>query len=487
MHSASRSSSLVITSSLSLLLTLSAAGQQKSSPLAPYIEESAPVLVLDHVRLIDGTGSAPQQEMRIDIANGKIIAVGSAAAHTAYPLNAKVLDMTGKTVIPGLVGMHEHLFYPLPQRPAGGLALYGEMADSAPRLYLAGGITSARTGGSLEPYTDLELKKSIDAGQTPGPKLDVTGPYLEGPGTFAIQMHQLADPADAGRTVDYWISEGVTSFKAYNFLTADELKTAIEHAHAHGLKITGHLCSVGFTQAADLGIDNLEHGLMVDTEFFPGKMPDQCPSQRQTQAYMEKSLDIEGPQVRAMIRDLVAHHVAITSTLAIFETFGPNRPPMDREEAALQTLSPQAAKEFLTTRARLAQRPFSDTLLKKEMLFEREFAAAGGLLMAGCDPTGYGGVVPGFGDQRNLELLVEAGFSAVEAIHIATLNGATFMGKEASIGSIAPGKSADLVVLGGNPAERIEDIENVELVFKDGLGYNPSKLIESATGIVGVR
>jgi imidazolonepropionase-like amidohydrolase len=487
MQSASHSSCLAITSSLSLLLTLSAGAQQRSSPLAPYIQESGPVLVLDHVRLIDGTGSAAQQDMRVDIANGKIIAVAPAAAHAVYPPNVKVLDLTGKTLIPGLVGMHEHLFYPLPQRPAGGLALYGEMADSAPRLYLAGGVTTARTGGSLEPYTDLELKRSIDAGQTPGPKLDVTGPYLEGPGTFAIQMHQLEDPADAGRTVDYWIAEGVTSFKAYNFLTADELKTAIEHAHAHGLKVTGHLCSIGFTQAADLGIDNLEHGLLVDTEFFPGKMPDQCPPQRETQAYMDKTLDIEGPQVRALIRDLVAHHVAITSTLAIFETFGPNRPPMDREEAALQTLSPQAAREFLTTRARLAQRPSGDTLLKKEMLFEREFAAAGGLLMAGCDPTGYGGVVPGFGDQRNIELLVEAGFSPVEAIRIATLNGATFMGKEAGIGSIAVGKSADLVVLAGNPVEKIEDIENVDLVFKDGIGYNPAKLIESATGIVGVR
>jgi imidazolonepropionase-like amidohydrolase len=487
MQSASHSSCLAITSSLSLLLTLSAGAQRKSSPLTPYIQESGPVLVLDHVRLIDGTGSAAQQDMRIDIANGKIIAVAPAAAHAVYPPNVKVLDLTGKTLIPGLVGMHEHLFYPLPQRPAGGLALYGEMADSAPRLYLAGGVTTARTGGSLEPYTDLELKRSIDAGQTPGPKLDVTGPYLEGPGTFAIQMHQLEDPADAGRTVDYWIAEGVTSFKAYNFLTADELKTAIEHAHAHGLKVTGHLCSIGFTQAADLGIDNLEHGLLVDTEFFPGKMPDQCPPQRETQAYMDKTLDIEGPQVRALIRDLVAHHVAITSTLAIFETFGPNRPPMDREEAALQTLSPQAAREFLTTRARLAQRPSGDTLLKKEMLFEREFAAAGGLLMAGCDPTGYGGVVPGFGDQRNIELLVEAGFSPVEAIRIATLNGATFMGKEAGIGSIAVGKSADLVVLAGNPVEKIEDIENVDLVFKDGIGYNPAKLIESATGIVGVR
>jgi imidazolonepropionase-like amidohydrolase len=179
----------------------------------------------------------------------------------------------------------------------------------------------------------------------------VTGPYLEGKGIFAIQMHQLADPAEAARTVDYWAFEGVTSFKAYNYLTADELKAAIDHAHAHGLKITGHLCSIGFRQAATLGIDNLEHGLVVDTEFLPGKKPDDCPSLRETEACMEKSLDIEGPAVREMIRDLVAHHVAITSTLAIFETFGAGRPPMARENAALATLTPQAPKEYLETRA----------------------------------------------------------------------------------------------------------------------------------------
>ena len=395
--------------------------------------------------------------------------------------------MTGKTVVPGLVGMHEHLFYPMPQRPQGGAAFYGEAPDSAPRLYLAGGVTTARTGGSLETYTDLELRDAINAGNIPGPKLDVTGPYLEGKGTFALQMHQLKDPEDAARTVDYWADEGVTSFKAYNYLTADELKAAIDHAHAHGIKITGHLCSIGFRQAAELGIDNLEHGLTVDTEFLPGKRPDECPSLRATESYMEKTLDVEGPKVRDLIRDLVAHHVAITSTLAIFETFEPNRPPMARENAALGSLSPHAAKEYLATRAFVAERPGGDILLKKEMQFEREFTAAGGLLMAGCDPTGYGGVVPGFGDQRNIELLVEAGFTPVEAIRIATLNGATFMGKEANIGSIAPGKAADLVVLAGNPAEKIENIEKVETVFKDGVGYDPEKLIDSVTGLVGVR
>ncbi len=331
-------------------LGLSSAAQHKS-PLATYIKEDAPVLVLDHVRVIDGTGAAPRDDVRIVIEGSKITAIQDAKSHGDYPANAKVLDLTGKTVIPGLVGMHEHLFYPLPDRPADGLALYAEAADSAPRLYLAGGVTTARTGGSLEPYTDLELKRAIEAGKTPGPKLDITGPYLEGKGTFAIQMHQLSDPDDAARLVDYWAGEGVTSFKAYNYLTADELKAAIDHAHAHSLKVTGHLCSIGFRQAAALGIDNLEHGLVVDTEFLPDKKPDQCPSQRETMNYLAKDVDIEGAPVREMIADLVAHHVAITSTLAIFETMAGDRPPMERESAALKTLNVEAAKEYLTVRA----------------------------------------------------------------------------------------------------------------------------------------
>ena len=465
----------------------SLAAQQKPSPLAPYIKEDAPVLVLMHATLIDGTGSAPQADMRIDIAGSRIIAVQPANPSIPLPPDAKVLDLTGKTVIPGIVGMHEHLFYPLPERPDGGNEVIGEMADSAPRLYLAGGVTTARTAGSLEPYTDLELKKQIDAGLIPGPKLDVTGPYLEGKGTFALQMHQLADADDAGRTVDYWASEGVTSFKAYNYITADELKMAIRHAHFRGLKITGHLCSIGFKEAAEMGIDNLEHGIVVDTEFYPGKEPDVCPDANAARKNLETNVDMAGPDVAAMILDLVAHRVAITSTLAILETFIPNRPPLAFESAELKTLTPEARTSYLTTRARIAEQGGAPKTLQMEMQFERNFVAAGGLLMAGCDPTGYGGVVPGYCDQRNMELLVEAGFPPVEAIEIATKNGAKYMRKDASIGSIAPGKVADLVVLGANPAENIANIEKVETVFKDGVGYDPAKLIQSVTGLVGLR
>jgi imidazolonepropionase-like amidohydrolase len=458
--------------------------------LKPFVKEDAPVLVLNHVRVIDGTGAAPAEDQRIDIEGGKITRVQSAKLRNAYPPNAKILDLTGHTVMPGLVGMHEHLFYPTPGDGPGQQQMYGEMADSAPRLYLAGGVTTARTTGSVEPYTDLALKAAIDAGEMPGPKLLVTGPYLEGSPSLGPQLHSLNGPEDAARTVDYWAAEGVSNYKAYMHITPDELKAALDHAHARGLKVTGHLCSIGFTKAAELGIDDLEHGLVVDTEFAPGKQEGVCPGQRGPMEAMAKSLDVDGPQVQAMIRDLVSKHVAVTSTLAIFESFTPNRPPLAKERAAKAALATEAWSDFVTTRASVAERAESSNwgvLLKKEMQFERSFVKAGGLLLAGCDPTGYGGVLPGFGDQRGLELLVEAGFTPVEAIHIATQNGATYLGQQEQIGSIAEGHAADLVVLDGNPVEKIDDVEKVETVFRDGIGYDPAKLRASVAGMMGIR
>ena len=461
---------------------------QAPGPIKAYVSEDAPVLVLNHVRVIDGTGAPAAEDQRIDIEAGKITRVQSAKLRNAFPPQAKVLDLTGKTVIPGLVGMHEHLFYPTPRGSSDGIPLYGEMAESAPRLYLASGVTTARTAGSLEPYTDLALKKLIDAGQQPGPKLRITGPYIGDYAGVIPQLHTLEGPEDAARTVDYWASEGATSFKAYMSIKSAELKAAIEHAHARGLKITGHLCAVGFREAAALGIDNLEHGIAVDTEFYPDKKPDVCAAQ-EAEAHFARSVEIDSAPVQEMIRDLVAHHVAITSTLAVLEASVPNRPPMTKQARAAKALTPAAWADYLQRRGRIAEKndPQDAAELRKEMQFERAFVKAGGLLLAGCDPTGIGGVLAGFGDQRNVELLVEAGFTPVEAIHIATLNGALFLGEERAIGSIAAGKAADLVVLTGNPSTRIEDIETVETVFKDGIGFDSAKLLQSIEGEMGLR
>jgi imidazolonepropionase-like amidohydrolase len=378
--------------------------------------------------------------------------------------------------------MHEHLFYP----SGGGVPIYGEQAFSAPRLYLASGITMMRTGGSLEPYTDINIKRLIDTGKMPGPKMDATGPYIEGPGSFSIQMPSISSPEQARRTVDFWTREGATSFKAYMNISHDALGAAIQEAHRHGLKMTGHLCSVGFTEAAELGIDNLEHGLLVDAEFVPGKQRDVCPSNQQATASIME-LDLKGPQAQGMIHVLVERHVAVTSTLAVFEAFLPGRPPLEGRN--LDVMSPVAATSYLIAKERAAGSPGprNEKWLRKEMDFERAFVAAGGLLIAGCDPTGNGGALPGFGDQRNLELLVQAGFKPEEAIRIYTLNGAQFLGQADRIGSIAPGKQADLVVVGGNPSAQIADCEKVKYVFKEGIAYDPAKLIDSVRGTLGIH
>lgn len=462
-------------------------GQTLSPEVRGFVKVDAPVVALTHVRVIDGTGAAAREDQTVVLSHGKIESVSDAAA-ASVPKDAQVLDLHGYSVIPGLVGMHDHLVYPL------GNGIYGEMAFSFPRLYLAGGVTTIRTTGALEPYTDIELKKQIDHGEIPGPKIHVTGPYLEGAGTFALQMHQLNGPEDTTKTVNYWLDEGVDNFKAYMFITPAELAAAVTAAHKRGAKVTGHLCSIGFREAAAIGIDDLEHGLMVDTEFFPWKRPGECPEKLDYE-FLSK-LDVQSGPVHDAIVDLVQHHVAVTSTLAVFEMFVPGRPTI--QQRVLDALCVEARSAFLNNKVRagdagaIGQRYHGEAspwpaAFKKEMEFEQAFAQAGGLLLAGLDPTGMGGVIAGFGDQREVELLVEAGFTPAEAIHIATANGAQFLGELDRIGTIAPGKQADLVVIKGDPSKKIEDIENVETVFKDGVGYDSAKLIESVRGVVGSR
>ncbi len=324
---------------LMLILTvvcsaLSFAQPQPQPTIKDFIRVQSPVIALEHVRVIDGTGAAAKTDQTIVISGGKITAIGNAGA-VPVPADANRMDMTGYSALPGLVGMHDHLFYP------GGGGLYHDMPFSFPRLYLALGVTTIRTTGSMEPYTDLEIKKAVDAGKIPGPKINATGPYMEGEGIPLLQLHQLTGPDDATRTVEYWVAEGARSFKVYNYLTRDELKAVIEAAHKHGIKVTGHLCSIGFREAAEIGIDDLEHGLTVDTEFHPDKKPDVCPNPNQAAAAAAK-LEVTSEPIQTTIKMLIAKHVAVTSTLPVFEQFVPSRP--DVPQKALDMLSDEASQ-----------------------------------------------------------------------------------------------------------------------------------------------
>jgi len=473
-----------------LIATWASAQSSSASKLSPAVKEYVKfddrVIALTHVRVIDGTGQPANADQTLVLTDGKIAAIGDAAA-TSIPAGAKILDLADHTVFPGLVGMHNHLFYPQPvnlegRRVRGILQFEQQSSFSFPRLYLAGGVTSLRTTASVEPYADLNLKAWIDEGRVPGPKIHVTSPYLEGKGNYRLPVHELTGPEDARKNAEFWADQGVTSYKAFVHITRAEMKEVIDVAHKRSLTVTGHICSVTFREAAELGIDDIEHGFIADFGWDPGKKPDICPSSVEGKDAVFLRLTAESAQVRELFRILIEHHVAITSTLTAVECCNSERPPL--QQRMLDVLSPQAQAGYLAQRV---MRPPNTPFLKKEMELELAFVKAGGTLLAGPDPTGIGGILPGFGDQRELELLVEAGFSPLKAIHIATQNGARFLREDDKLGMLSPGKVADLVVVRGDPSSKISDIENVELVFKDGVGYDSRKLIDSVRGLVGLR
>lgn len=447
-----------------------------SEQVREYVAVSEPVVALTNVRVVDGTGARAREGQTVLIENGRIAAVG-AATSVRVPHGARVMDLAGHTVIPGMVGLHNHTFYTTRGRSV-------QLQFSAPRLYLASGVTTIRTTGGTSPYHEINMKRGIDGGTVPGPRMHLTGPYITGRGD-ASMMAQVSTAEEARRLVAYWAEEGVTWYKAYTDISREALAAAIDEAHKRGLKFTGHLCSVSFREAVALGIDNLEHGLFTNSDYASDKVADRCP------AGMRNSLlqvDLDGADVRLTIDEMVKGGVALTSTLAVYELSFPDRPPL--EQRTLDALAPEAREEYLVVRRQISEQAAQSTqpeLFRRAQRFEKMFADAGGLLAAGVDPTGNGGALPGFGDQRNYELLIEGGFSPEQAIQIMSLNGARVLGEDAQLGSIEVGKIADLVVIRGNPISDHAAIRNVTVVFKDGVGYDSGKLVAAVQGLVGIR
>jgi imidazolonepropionase-like amidohydrolase len=446
-----------------------------SDDVLEYVAVSSPVVALTNVRVVDGTGAEPADGQTVVIENGVIAAVGP-SGQVDVPAGAEVLDLAGHTVLPGIVGLHNHTFYTFAGRQV-------QISYTAPRLYLASGVTTIRTTGSYAPYAEINMKHEIEHGRAPGPRMHITGPYLTGAGLGGY-MTGVATPEDARRIVGYWADEGATWFKAYNRISAEELGAAIEEAHRRGLRFTGHLCSVSFQEAVALGIDNLEHGFFTNSDYAGDREPTECPNSLRASLL---EVDMDGPEVRATIEDMVNGDVPLTSTLAVYELSIPGRPPL--EDRNLDAMAPEVRREYLATREaimRTAETSTQAEVFRKALQFERAFHEAGGLLAAGVDPTGNGGALPGFGDQRNYELLIEAGFTPPQVVQIMSLNGAKILGVQDRLGTVEAGKIADLVVLRGDLAANPLVIRDVTTVFKDGVGYDSAKLLEAVKGRVGI-
>lgn len=464
-----------------LVAPLAAQGRPTLSPeVRSYVSIDAPVVALTNVDVVDGTGGPAQRRQTIVVSGGRIEAVGAAGA-VRIPAGAQVVDLAGHTVIPGIVGMHDHMFYTTP-------AFTSVQANySFPRLYLASGVTTVRTTGSNAPYTELTLKAGIERGEVPGPRIHITGPYLISPGPTRYEgMYELKDEAAARRVVRHWAEEGAEWIKVYTQITRPIFAAVVDEAHKHGLKVTGHLCSISFTEAVELGIDNIEHGFRTNSDYDPAKVADRCPASNFESL---AALDLDDGRVAATFRAMVAKGVAMTTT-TVNEQLAPGRPGPDAR--TLEAMAPWIGEQETRRRANLdLPKPIGEIyprmreIYPKSLRYEREFVKAGGLLGAGVDPAFA--ALPGFGNQRALELLVEGGFSVVEGVKVMTGNGARMLGVDRDLGTVAADKIADLVVLRGDLTANPSVIRNAVTVFKGGIGYDSAKLLASVKGQVGIR
>ena len=439
-----------------------------SDSVLKYVKYNYATIVLNNTTLIDGTGAPARKNQTIIVKSGKFHVIGN-DDEVVVPRNAFVMNMRGKTIIPGLVGMHNHLHIP-------GFPDVGEVAS---KLYLAAGVTTIQTCGATDSAKEILLSEEIERGRRVGPNIVTSAPFITGPGGNP-NMIIPRDVEHLKDTLGYWLNRGVKWLKVYRNVAPDDLKVIIDMAHRKEAKVRGHLCSVTFEEAMQLGIDGIEHGLNSASDFRTDKAYGVCGGGRE---YMDQ-LDMNGPKVNNLLQQMVEKGVFLTSTVSIYEASVPNRVRLDNRVKSV--MSPYLINQYME-RYQEAQRLKTDMTREKRlqriMAFERKFYQIGGVLCSGVDAGRH--VVPGFGDQRNFELLREAGFSTEEAIQVMTANGAKALERN-DIGSIAEGKKADFVILDGYLVNDPSIIRKVNAVFKNGLGYDPDKLIGDAQGKFGL-
>jgi imidazolonepropionase-like amidohydrolase len=472
------------------MLAADGLAQSLSPFVRPFVKVEADTFALTNAEVIDGTGAPVAHGKTILVENGKIADIGNGGS-IHLPAGIKTIDCSGKTIIPGMVMMHEHLFY---GEQVGYTSIKNiktsvnfyvpqEMPISFPMLYLAGGVTTMRTTGDVAPGIDLYLRGQIRAGKMLGPDMDVTAPYIEGPGIQVVGLLRIRNAQQAAREVNYWAAMGCTSVKFYEDLTRAEAKAAIDAAHRHGLKVTGHLSSITYREAAAMGIDNLEHGFYVCSDFDPTKKEDSADDKGRDKSLL--LLDKNSPKMKALMAYLIQRKVTVTSTLPVLLPYtGRETFPGGADSALTPPMRTHVRQLWQYEQGKDS---VSIVRYKKELFWEKQFVDMGGRLMAGIDPTGAGRVIPGYADRIVPGLLMEAGFTLPQAIKICSLNGAEYLGKEDETGSIAIGKRADLVLIGGDVENNIKNMRKTEIVFKDGTGYDSQKIFAWTKGMVGLH
>ena len=454
-------------------------GQQFSEEVAKFIVVRDPIIVIKNITLIDGTGGPIKKNQDIVITGERITGIGNSGKIT-IPKTAKAIDGTGKTLTPGFIMLHEHLFY---AKPFEGSYKAVHMTYTFPKMYLAGGVTTMRTAGGIEANTDLNVKNLINEGKMVGPTIDVSTPHIERKG-FIPQVQSLYGNESIENWINYWADKGVTSVKVYNNITKDDLGRIVKAAHTRNMKVTGHLCSITYREAVDLGIDNLEHGFAASSDFIPDKKENECDNNKIAQSLA--GLNDNSNELKELMEYLIKKNVTITYTPTVFEPIKGREVIPGGGEIAMAPFLLEQIKGICNTYSNTAFDSLGDLAFKNDMRRVKKFYDMGGRVVVGTDPTGWGRTIAGYSNQRLIELLIEAGFNTIESIKMASSNGAHYLGIANETGSVEVGKKADLILINGDLTKEISNIRKIEIVFKNGVGFSSTKIFESVKGKLGL-
>jgi hypothetical protein len=416
-------------------------------------------LAIVNANLFDSQAGTSIPGSTVLVEGNRIKAVG-ADGKVAIPANAERIDARGRALLPGLADMHVHI------------------SEEEGVQHLAAGVTTVRDMAN-DTDTLLDLKRRIEAGQEVGPRIFMSG-IMEGPGPFAGPTKVLIDDeAQAREAIDNYARLGYQGVKIYSSMKPELVPVIAKLAHEKGLRVGGHVpANMNARQFIEAGADEMQHINFVFLNFFFDEVKDtRTPARFTTVAQRASKLDLNSSEVRSFVQLMKDHHVVIDPTVTIFNsmftkqpgTVGPGYAPI------ASRLPPQVRRSLLTGGLPIPKgserqyRDSADALLRMiKLLYD-----SGITIVAGTDD------LPGFTLHRELEMYVQAGISAPEALRIATLNAAKVLKRDADLGAIAPGKLADMIVVDGDPARRISDIRNTDLVLKDGKVYEVAALYRS--------
>ena len=413
----------------------------------------ASTLAITGATLVDGTGAAAVPDSVVVIHDGRIIAAGP-RAKIKIPKDAQLIDARGKTILPGLWDMHAHF----------------EQVEWGP-IYLAAGVTTVRDVGNEFEFITA-VRDAVAKGQGLGPRILAAG-IVDGSSKFALGVARVDTPEQAKMWVDKYHDAGFQQMKLYSSVKLEEIKAVADEAHRLGMTVTGHVPDgLNAYQGVEAGMDQINHIQYM----LPIMMPPP-PKGADFMARMkaESEIDLNSPEAQKAIAFLKAHNTVLDPTLAIFEfiTANTSKLPQSFEPGVLK-VAPELATTLIDVGPPSPDSALQEKIFAKELEITGALHRAGIRIVAGTDQT-----VPGYSLHRELELYVQAGFTPMEAIQAATIVPARVMGIDTQVGTIEPGKRADVIILGANPLDDIHNSRKVEYVISDGIMYDCAQLWKS--------